>query len=369
MTQTNQPGKILLWAILSVATLLTILFFGLRPKGLCMGNPVSIMVDKAAISFKPNGIAYVDNIGSGSLLDAVNSLTLELAVEPDRAEGRGFGALLMLHGGNDQQQLFVGQWESSLVIMNGNDYDHTRKLPRLTAKDAFLSKKMRLVTILAGNGGTYLYLDGELISSNTRWQLKIPRSGQKIRMVLGNSVTGKNSWIGRIYGVSLYNAAFTADKVKRHYEMWKKNKRITHDHDNNMLAAYNFQSIGDDCVEDLSGQNHPLIIPEKPIVLGKKFLRPPWENFNLGKSLCIDVTINLIGFIPLSFVLSGFIRSVGLTPERRYTFILILFCCCISLIIEIIQAWMATRSSSMLDLILNSSGAYIGIWLFGRLLD
>ena len=364
--KTNQPESVLLWTILSAAMLLTILFFGLRPKGLKLENPVSIIADEAAISFKQNGIAYVDDMVSRTTWDNLNSFTLELAVEPDGNGGQGFGALLMLHDGSDQRQLFVGQWGSSLVVMNGNDYDHTRRLPRLTAKDAFSSRKKRLVTILAGNDGTYLYLDGELISSNTRWQLKIPRFGQKLRMILGNSVTGRNSWIGNIYGVSIYNTAFAAAKVKRHYEMWKQNKRLSYDYDNNLLAAYNFQSISDHYVEDLSGHNRPLIIPENPIVLEKRFLNPPWKDLKLGKSLYIDVTINLIGFIPLSFVLSGFIRSLGLNPKRRYTFILIIFCCCISLIIEILQGWMATRSSSMLDLILNTISAYIGIWLFNK---
>ena len=70
--------------------------------------------------------------------------------------------------------------------------------------------------------------------------------------------------------------------------------------------------------------------------------------------------LNLIGFIPFGFILAATLIKFGGTFEKHYFLITVLFCFTVSLIIEVLQAWMPSRSSSMPDLIFNTLGALIG---------
>jgi VanZ family protein len=315
------------------------------------------------------GMAYVDDLSGVSSFRPLDALTIELAVAADHTDGRKFGSLLMLHDGSDQRQVFVGQWKSSLVVMNGNDYDHSQNLPRITATNAFTPKTPRLIVITAANGQTRLYIDGRLAGTNAKWQLDVPRSGEKLRLVMGNSVTGKNSWSGQFYGLALYAAAFSEEAVARHYTRWRASARFPYERADALAAVYTFDAIRNRTIADRSGRHQPLLVPEKPMVLEKTLLSAPWREAKLDRYLLADAAINFIGFIPLGISLIGLLNAAGRTPGRAGILALMGGCCLLSLGIEILQAWMPMRSSSMLDFILNTLGAWLGVWLFGVIIN
>jgi glycopeptide antibiotics resistance protein len=80
----------------------------------------------------------------------------------------------------------------------------------------------------------------------------------------------------------------------------------------------------------------------------------------LRRSFNEDIIINLLGFLPLGFILDATLIKLGRIFEKRYLLITVSFCFTASLIIEIAQAWIPSRSSDILDLILNTPGALIG---------
>lgn len=366
MTTTRNTKASLLWGISTIIILLAILFLGLRPKGLPTQNPVTFLPEKKAIAFKRHGIAYVNDLSAFRESVQPDALTVELAVLSADDGVPGFGSLLMLHDGSDRRQLFIGQWKSYLVVMNGDDYDHTEKRPRLSVKGGFSNDKTRFITVTADEGGTRVYIDGFLAAASKNWQLQIPRKGAPMRMVVGNSVTANHSWTGEIFGLVLYNRTLLPEQVMGHFERWQSENRFPMEADEPPLAYYSFDAIRNDRVADLSGNGQALHIPSKPVVLEKQFLSPPWRNFKPDLSLLLDVVFNVIGFIPLGFAMSGFLKKVSKWPVRMVAPAILVFCFAASLSIEIIQAWMPTRSSSLLDLILNTLGAGIGIWIYAK---
>ena len=305
MTNPNEKIDILFWAALTAAVLLIILFFGLRPKGLRFENAVSLIPEKGAIAFDKNGIAFVDDASSARQSHLAGELTIEMAVLAGNVSGRGFRSLLMMHDGSDRHQLIVGQWESSIIVMNGNDYDHTRRLPRLSVKDAFSTEKVRFLTITASAKGTHLYIDGGLAGADKDWQLTVPDQGKQLRLILGNSITGKSSWRGEIYGLAVYGKALPAETVKRHYDRWVQDVDFSPDGNNDLRMLYTFKAQGGHLVPDQSGGNQPLQIPIRPIVLKKTFLSAPWDQFKLNRSFLVDTTLNILGFIPMGAALLG----------------------------------------------------------------
>lgn len=358
----------LFWTTLTAAVLLAILFFGLRPKGMRFENAVRLIPVKGAIAFEKNGIAFVDDVSSVRQAQPTDELTIEMAVLAGDNNGRGFRSLLMMHDGNDRRQLFVGQWESSIIVMNGNDYDHTRRLPRLSVKNAFSTDKVTFLTITASANGTYLYIDGRLAGADKNWQLTIPAQGKQLRLILGNSVTGKGSWTGEVYGLAVYGSTLPPETVKKHHDKWMQDASFTPDGKNDLRMLYTFKAQSGDWVPDRSGENQPLHIPTHPTVLKKTFLSAPWHQFKLNRSFLVDTILNVIGFIPIGAVLYGWLRQTRLFAPRTKVWATLMICSIISLGIEILQAWIPTRSSSLMDWSMNTLGAWLGVWLFARVI-
>ena len=74
-----------------------------------------------------------------------------------------------------------------------------------------------------------------------------------------------------------------------------------------------------------------------------------------------DVVMNVIGFIPLGFLLIVAVleRHLPLKPTLVFPFC-VLFCFCVSFIIESFQVYAVGRSSSLVDLATNTIGAVVG---------
>jgi len=98
--------------------------------------------------------------------------------------------------------------------------------------------------------------------------------------------------------------------------------------------------------------------------LEKIILSPPWIGSELNRNYFIDMIVNIIGFIPLGFVLSATLIEINGTSKKPVVLITVALCFMISLSIEIVQAWFPSRSSSMLDLMSNTSGALIGAMIY-----
>jgi glycopeptide antibiotics resistance protein len=95
-------------------------------------------------------------------------------------------------------------------------------------------------------------------------------------------------------------------------------------------------------------------------ILKRKILAPPRPGFEFNRTLIQDIIINLVGFIPFGFVLTATLIKLGGSFEKRGVIIAAALCFSVSLLIEILQAWIPSRSSDGLDLLLNTIGALIG---------
>ena len=98
-------------------------------------------------------------------------------------------------------------------------------------------------------------------------------------------------------------------------------------------------------------------------ILKKGILSSPWKGIKFDKKGIEDILLNLAGFIPLGFVFTTTFGGLGGAPQKKAVYITLFLCLLVSLIIEIAQAWMPSRSSSQLDLMCNVAGSVIGIFM------
>jgi len=345
---------------LSFVILFGILFFGLRPKGYHSSNNVTWIADRPGIRFGSYGMAYTDLSDNGIKRNIPESagFTIEIAIKPEPHRQKGFDLILVLHAGRDRNQLLIGQYGASLIIMNGNDYGNRRKTKRIVLNRVFQSSKEILLSITTGEEGTNAYIDGRLIKRKKDLRLEIPSTHPVL--ILGNSVYGNNFWRGDIYGLVFYDYVLKPERVKLHFDYWSVARNFSFANQGGPFLLYFFDEKKGVRALDHGNGNHALKIPKRRHVFKRRLLSLPWVEFKLNKSFIEDFVVNLLGFIPFGFILSATFIQFGGILKKRAILTTVVLCFIISLIIEVAQGWIPSRSSQILDLILNTSGALIG---------
>ncbi len=354
---------------LSVAVLFGVLFFGLWPKDFNFSNDVTWITEQPGIRFSGYGIAYTDPIKELSKGDdsGENDFSVEIALKTESYHEDGFNFILALHNGEDSNQLLVAQWYSSIIVMNGDDYNHRRRAKRIAVKLDAVPPTIRFVTITTGKDGTRIYLDGQLKRTKRDLTLKIPDGGES-RLLLGNSVYGKHSWEGDVYGLAFYRYILTDQDVAMHFDNWVKHRNFLFAMKYKPFVLYLFDEKGDKRAFDHAGGNYDFEIPSRIQILDRKILSLTWEQLNFDSRFIRDIIINFAGFIPLGFVLIATFVNVGDFFKKHSVLITVVLCFTISLAIEILQAWIPSRSSDPLDLLLNTVGALSGVMIYRFLL-
>ena len=353
-------------AVLASAIFLGTLFFGLRPRDYHFTNGVRWVEDQKGIAFDKYGIAY-NNSFVGLIegdLAGKSEFSIEIGLKPasDKRE-EGFRFVLSLHNGKDREQLIIGQWRSWIIIMNGDDYAHKKGTQRISVDTSSQGPEQSLYTITTEKEGTRVYFGRKLVAAKKDFSLKFPQ-GSETRLVLGNSVYGRHSWKGDIYGLAIYGYALSAQDIENHAAQWSKNKSFSFAEKANPIALYLFdEKQGSVAHDHTDGQNH-LEIPARMKILMKEILSSTGNNVQVDRHFFSDLTLNLVGFMPLGLFVAAVFFQLGGAFQKHHFVIAIVFCFLTSLTIEIVQAWLPSRSSQMPDLILNTVGGLCGAMIF-----
>ena len=248
--------------------------------------------------------------------------------------------------------------------MNGDDYSHKKRTPRISFNTSKLNTSELLVTATSGRNGTQIFVNGVLAKSKRDLMLKIPRNpGDDTKLVIGNSVYGTHSWAGEIYGLAYYDYIISERKVADHYRGWMAENSFTFAWTDRPNLLYLFDEIRGHTVYEHARRTSPLKVPNRFTVLKWKLLDYQIDNIENPWNVILDVCINIIGFVPFGFVLVLVLQRVGGRLEQFRLWSAVFAGFLLSLSIEIAQVWLPSRSSSALDLALNTFGTYAGALL------
>lgn len=344
--------------VVMALVLIVMLYFGIRLKGFRPSNHAQWSDSGIGLAFEGPSQAYTERFftGSGSGI----GLTIELAVHPRYFSKSRIGMLMMVHGVD--RQLAICQWQSSLIIMNGDDYSNRRRTPKIYFKLDPNRHEPNLITIVSNQTGTRLFLDGALKKSNKELVLRFP-SG-RARLVVANGMTCRNSWAGTIMGLAFYDHGLENDVIVRHFQMWRKERNFSAFKLHGPRLLYAFDEGQGKRVYNKLGDGLDLIVPAWIKVLQiKAFSWPHWGYFGSLDGVK-DMLVNFTGFIPFGFLSIAMLSRLEGFRVRRALLITLSASFLFSLGIEIVQMWIPSRYSSMLDLVLNVFGGGFGALLF-----
>lgn len=285
--------------------------------------------------------AYTDGFFA---TETQSPVTIDIAIKPDFSI-RNFGVILEISDYTRDHRIVVGQWKTSLVVLDSNDYSNSLRLPKIYASIAENADKAFNIRIRSNQKGTQVHINGKLQGSNRNLVLALPTPPQSSRLILGNDASAGNPWRGTVQSLSLYN------------------KYLPVNADAPPELRYQFSAENIELVPDLSPNKVDLKIPSKAVIFKKNILELPSMQDIKEPWLWLDTVINFIGFMPFGLLLAMLL--LGRITKAK-SVVAITTCCAFlfSLCIEISQVLMPERTSSLADLLINTAGGFCGALLF-----
>ena len=353
--------------IINLAILITLFLVGLWPFRFWPENKVEWLKDKNGIRFHKPGIIYSPEPLKVSAQNPLHNgeITIDIWLQPETEPAHGIAHILTFFDGTRSENLILAQWKSWLIIRSKNITSPNRKkYKEFGAANALQKGKLRFITITSGKSGASIYLDGSLAKVYPNYRLSVENQRTLGNLILGNSSTGKNPWKGNIKGLAIYNNFLKPSQVSHNYTTWQETGSPLLSEDDGIIALYLFNDENGNSVRDRSHRQNELIIPPTFTVLQKKILESPSADFKLSLSYFADLVVNITGFIPFGIFFTLYLSQVKNSSNYRTYLFTVLMGMAISLTIEILQAYIPTRSSSSTDLIANTLGTAMGVVIF-----
>lgn len=352
-----------------LAILLITLTAGLWPFNFFPRNKVTWLPDRDGVHFYGQGMIMGSDLNQErqkSLFDN-RSITLAFRLRP-ALETSSAPSILTLYDGKTPDILAVRQWRSHMVIWSRTDETAARKRGKpyqeMGFRGALLKDQDVLITVTSGAEGSAFYLNGQPGKTYPRHRLLAAEPSGKVRLILGNSPTGESYWTGDIAGLAIYDRTLTPDEVFRDYQSWLQNDSSAIKQEPGLIGLYPFYERNGGMIHNVVNPDETLTIPETFKPVRRKLLVPPWPDFQWNWSFVQDMTVNLLGFIPAGFFFAALLLRA--TRQKRLTVYVItaILGAGLSLFIELTQAWLPTRDSSLTDMVCNAAGTILGIAIY-----
>jgi VanZ family protein len=279
------------------------------------------------------------------------ALTVQIEATAEN-EGRSCQwRMVELRRSDGTEAFFLSQWKSYLIVRSFNT-PPTKGEPyrEIGVFGALAAGRKSLVTIVSGLRGTDTYLDGQLVKNFPGVRLlKETETLEGHKLYLGNSPELSCPWAGSVMGFAIFGKAVDAPRDQKTLQCISGQEVAA--------ACYRFDNdkLNGESIPDLSGSANDLWKP-KYLVFKKPLLGlPNSQSFSLS-----DVTLNLLGFMPLGFLIFLRLFKTKRMPVRTCLFFAVAVGFAVSLAIELTQVWLPGRDSSLLDLIANTVGSAIG---------
>jgi VanZ family protein len=255
-------------------------------------------------------------------------------------------------------QFSLHQYLSNLILERDNRGDRHRA-GVIGIEGIFNQTKSVFITITSGTHETAIYVDGALARAFPGFRLGKDFTGQ---LVIGTSPVATDGWPGQLRGLAVYHQELTAEQVLKHYETWTTQGVPEVLGNESIAALYLLNERAGSVVNNAVHPGINLYIPKRFSLLHQVFLKPFWREYEPGWGYWIDILLNVVAFIPLGFFFCSYWSSVR--PIIRPALAATVLGLAVSLTIEILQAYLPTRSSGTTDLFTNSLGTFLGVKLY-----
>ena len=377
--------------------LLLISVVGLWPFTFHQINNAALTPDNG-LRFERPGTAFT-SIPPGKLRD-LTAFTIAIRLATDSSGLSSFEKIVSYAITQQDANFILGQWKDGLGMHLRAD---GKSQEIHFGADGVLRKDARICCIISYNGNTLqLYENGTIRKKRDVGALRFTAWEDSYPIVMGTDGHGNSQWRGTIYEIALYDRALAPEEVQgckgptdamvaadprsggsernaieadgrqpasghRKSEAAEDRRPLIH----YVFAPENtyateFRGGRALAVRDLGrGVAADLVVPDYFMPYQRAYLKNDRMQYS---SNWLDVTINILGFIPLGVLLMRSLTGRGMNAVMALS-LAVAAGSGVSFGVEYLQAFLPSRDSSLRDLITNCAGTLIGslgYWGMGK---
>jgi VanZ family protein len=324
------------------------------------GRSVGLHFQPYSIAYDPAPLPMQPNLGGAPGMPA--NFTVELWVATHREPANNVFNIVTLHNPRLPLDFVLGQWKQDFLLRATTQQPQPKDTIReVGVYNALPNQTARFITVRGDGTGTDFYMDGAVAGHFPQFVLNARALDGQI--ILGNNASGKTPWTGWLLGLARYNRALSPEEIAWHRALWTRGRARQLIGTPGLTALYLFDEGHGQQVKDYSANAHPVILPAIFQPIQREFLIPPWKDVSYNRPDFSDIAINVLGFLPFGFCF--FLYRHARRPHRLLTnvWLVVFAAVAISLTIEIVQAWLPNRTSSLNDFITDTAGTLLGVAL------
>jgi len=279
----------------------------------------------------------------------IEKFTILLHLSSDFAGSNGYGRILTYSRDEKHMNFMIGQWKKSLVFKVHTD---AKAKPIHFETDAVFNAGERTWIALVYDGTRlHLYQNGIRKGAKRTGPLVFSQWDTSFPLVIGSDAHGRFHWKGKISTLAIFDRSFPQRKIR------DVTRSIG---DYAPLVHYTFKKASGTRVKDEgTGTSGNLMVPFRYRPYKRVVLGSPSTAFNDYRRDLRDILLNLAGFIPFGLLMMLSLTRRGIKTGTAL-FISLAAGFGLSLVIEMIQPFLSSRTSSTTDLINNTLGTTLG---------
>ena len=354
----NRGLKIFL-GVLCVLVMGATLSAGLWPFSFQVENQAWWKPERAGLYFADSGMVVSREKFSGMPSDAARGCSIELWAEPALAWDSS--TLLSFYNPQASSHIQLRQSGGDFAFTRTFAPDHKKGNPRSIFLDHALQKGQAILITLTSSGGALnVYLNGVFRASTRSVELR--GTDFAGTLIVGNTPYDNLTFSGTIRGLAFYDHALSPEEVRQDERIWLKDKEGMVQSKARPYSLYLFNENRGSILHNLGRAGPDLELPKHFFIFQPAFLAPFWREYQTSWWYAQDLAINVFGLVPLGFCFAALLA--WFTGRKRSLLYTTLLGFCVSLTIEVLQAYMPTRHSGTTDIITNTSGTALGAWLY-----
>jgi VanZ family protein len=343
--------------IINLAVFTAIIIAGLWPFDFWPTNEVRWLPDENGIQFYGRAMLFSRFPSS----DPIQLSALEIQIQPDDEPANRVTRIFSAY---DQRSelFFIGQTRNQLVVRKTIRSDRGERYQGRYLRDTLKRGEKCFLTITAQSKETSIYIDGVLVKRYPGFDLFSEMKRAAGHLILGNSPEGDDYWRGNLSFLAIYHHPLTREEILQHFQDRSENREPLVEKTEYNSAVYLFGERSGHLAR-AQDQRHEFIIPSV-FKFFPRILVPPWEDFRFSRSYIGDMVTNIFGFMPFGFLFSAYLM-IG-KPRSRYAVFLLSIgiAALIGFSIELLQVYLLTRHSQLMDVLTNTLGAALGSLIF-----